>query len=212
MRQGDARAFAEFLDCYGGQVHRLARRFTRSEADAEDLTQEIFVDLCRSVLSFRGEAALSTYVYRVAMNHCLKHRSRQRPESLPLDEALLPHDAAVSGRDSPAAADPARHVARQEMKSRIDAALADLSPEHRDVVVLHELHGLTYAECAQVFGVPVGTVKSRLSNAFRRLRDRLGGYVLGTEGESVSAVPAAAAAASPLQYAADSTTRGKTRP
>ena len=206
MQQGDAHAFEEFLDRHGSQVHRLARRFARSEADAEDLTQEIFVDLCRSVGAFRGEAALSTYVYRVAMNHCLKHRSRQRPEPLELNDAVLPREI-VQSRDD--AADPARQAARQELKGRIDAALAALSPEHRDVVILHELHGLTYTECADVFGVPVGTVKSRLSNAFRRLRDRLGGYVLGEE-EITSAAVSTSSASSALRYA-DTTSMGKTR-
>ena len=64
-----------------------------------------------------------------------------------------------------------------ELSSEIERALDRLSPLHRDVIILHELHGLTYGECAEALGVPVGTVKSRLSNAFTRLRELLGGYV-----------------------------------
>jgi hypothetical protein len=99
-------------------------------------------------------------------------------------------------------ADPARHAARRELGDQVHGALGDLSPLHRDVVVLHELHGLTYHECAEILGVPVGTVKSRLSNAFRRLRDRLGAYVLAGAGGPAfasdlgSALPAGAAIAS----------------
>lgn len=170
IRTGDRGAFEEFLDAYGGRVHRLARRYARAETDAEDLTQEIFLDLYRCIGSFRGESQLGTWVYRVAVNHCLKHRARVRPESLPLDESQ-------AGQDWQS--DPARCAQKRELSEQVRSALDDLSPLHRDVVILHELHGLTYGECAALLDVPVGTVKSRLSNAFRRLRDSLGGYVLG---------------------------------
>lgn len=168
LRRGDAAAYGWLLDTFGGRVHGLARRYTRSEADAEDLTQEIFLALHASLPKFRGEAALSTFIYRVAMNHCLKHRARQRPESVPYDDLPLA---------SPEQQRPDRVAAHGELASTIEAALATLSLDHRDVVVLHELHGLTYAECATILGVPVGTVKSRLFNAFKRLRGQLEGYV-----------------------------------
>lgn len=173
MQQGDREAFADFVDRYGGTVHRLARRYTRCEADAEDLTQEVFVDLCRGIGGFRGEAKLSTWVYRIALNHCLKHRGRrQLPDSVPLDDLPL-----AAGDDY----DPERQAARGDLSRAVGEALETLSEHHRDVVLLHEIHGLTYVECADILGVPVGTVKSRLSNAFVRLRDRLGGYVRGEE-------------------------------
>ena len=168
LRRGDAAAYGWLLDTFGGRVHALARRHTRGEADAEDLTQEIFVALHASLPKFRGEAALSTFIYRVAMNHCLKHRARQRPESVPYDDLPLA---------SPAHQTPEHAAARGELASTIEAALATLSTDHREVVVLHELHGLTYAECATALGVPIGTVKSRLFNAFKRLRGQLEGYV-----------------------------------
>ena len=76
---------------------------------------------------------------------------------------------------------PAQCAEQNELKERIETALSQLSEDHRQVVILHEMHGLTYSECAEALGVPVGTVKSRLFNAFRRLRSSLGGYVLGEE-------------------------------
>ena len=171
IQQGDRNAFEEFVDSYGPRVHSLVRRNVDNPADAEDVTQEIFVDLYKSIGSFRGEAALGTWVYRVAMNHCLKHRQRNKPNCVPYDEAL---SAEEDWR-----VDPMRSATRQELTDQVRVALDGLSPLHRDVVILHELHGLTYQECATVLDVPVGTVKSRLSNAFRRLRESLGGYVLG---------------------------------
>lgn len=167
---GEREAFAHFVDAYGPRVHRLAARYTANSADAEDLTQEIFLDMYRCIGSFRGESSLATWVYRVAMNHCLKHQGRTRTTSQ-LDE----HEMEQQPDNS---ADPARTALRNELSGQVHGALDALSPLHRDIVILHELHGLTYEECARVLDVPLGTVKSRLSNAFRRLRVALQSYVL----------------------------------
>jgi RNA polymerase sigma-70 factor, ECF subfamily len=170
MQQGERQAFTEFVDAYGSQVHRLVRRYIANPSDAEDTTQEIFVDLYRSIGNFRGEAALSTWIYRVTVNRCLRVRQKTSPEAVTYDEHLLPEAKDWRG-------DPERCAAKQELSAQVQGALGKLSEEHRDVVVLHEMHGLTYQECADVLNIPVGTVKSRLSNAFRRLRDSLRGYV-----------------------------------
>jgi len=184
MGARDGQAVAQFVDAYGGRIHRLVRRYVSVEADAEDLTQEIFVDVYRAIGNYRGEAALGTWVYRIALNHCLKHcgRSASRPDTVAYEDAL--HES--FDPDS----DPARHANRRELGDQVRAALDTLSPLHRDVIVLHELHGLTYNECATILQVPVGTVKSRLSNAFCRLRDRLGAYVLGAGGDAAAPAPA----------------------
>lgn len=171
MQRGEAAAFTEFVDRFGGRVLALARRHTRCEADAEDLTQEVLVALCRGIGKFRGESALSTYVYRVTLNQCLKFRSRRSPESVPLE------DVVVENKEP----SPAEQVAQTELKAQLAGALAQLGESHRDVVILHEMHGLTYAECADVLGVPVGTVKSRLFHAFGKLRGLLRSYVHGDE-------------------------------
>jgi len=171
--RGDRKADENFVDLFGARVHRLARRYAQGEADAEDLTQEIFVDLFRSAHTFRGESHLATWVYRVALNHCLRHQSRAL--SCPTEPLGDEHEM----RDS--SPDPSHRVLQRELAGEVHGAVEKLSAVQRDVVVLHELHGLTYAECARVLDVPIGTVKSRLSNAFRALRQSLGGYVLGDE-------------------------------
>jgi RNA polymerase sigma-70 factor (ECF subfamily) len=103
------------------------------------------------------------------MNHCLEYRRKRKLDSIPYNEELTL--TSQDWRENPAEA-----ADRQELSEQVEAALKCLSPQHRDVVVLHELHGLTYQEVATALNVPVGTVKSRLSNAFRRLRTLLGGY------------------------------------
>lgn len=170
LQNGDADAFAAFVDTYGPKMHALSRRYARCEADAEDLTQEIFVALYGALPRFRGESSLGTFSYRVAMNHCLKHCQRRTPEGVPYDDAL--HETPDAH-----ATDPQRAAQQGELARTVSDALELLSATHRDVVILHELHGLTYGECADVLNVPVGTVKSRLSNAFTKLRRTLGEYV-----------------------------------
>src|SRR5438067_67005 len=140
---GERAAFEEFLDLYGPRVHRLARRYAPQEADAEDLTQQIFCALHAGLGDFRGEAALGTWVYRVALNHCL--RAAERAQA-----ARSRHSDEAPNETPDAAADPARHAARRELQSEVHRALDELSREQRTVVILHELHGLTYGECARV--------------------------------------------------------------
>ncbi len=167
---GDTGAFIAFVDTYGPRLHRLVRRFTSCEADAEDLTQEIFVDLYRSLGSFRGDSTLATWTYRVALNHCRKHASRTPAATVPYDDALGEHEAEEHG--------PAHQATRRELSEHVYAALDGLSEDHREVVLLHEMQEMTYRECAAVLQVPEGTVKSRLSYAFRCLRGTLREYVL----------------------------------
>ncbi len=168
---GERQAFEEFVDTYGARVHRLVRRYVVNPSDAEDVTQEVFCDLHRSISSFKGQSALSTWVYRVTVNHCLRHIERRKGDNLPLDEQVLP--------DADWHSDPSRAYSKQELSDQLQHALHQLSPGHANVVVLCELHGLSYQECSQILNIPVGTVKSRMFTAFRRLRDLLSGYVEG---------------------------------
>ncbi len=178
IKQGDKQAFAAFVDAYGAKIHRLARRYAANPADAEDLTQEIFLELYRGIGGFRGESQLATWTYRVAVNRCLRYCQRERkPENLELNEDT----AAFADWRS----DPAHFAANRELGEQVQDALHTLSPGHQDVVVLCEMHGLTYQECADALEIPVGTVKSRLSNAFRKMRTVLSGYV-NCEGDAAA--------------------------
>ena len=171
ITRGERRAFEEFVDTYGARVHRLVRRYVENPADGEDVTQEIFCDLHRSIGNFRGEAALSTWIYRVALNHCWKYRQKQRPDTVSYDEQF------AEAADDDWRMDPAATVAKSELAEQVHAALGELSTSHHDVVVLCEIQGMTYQECANTLQIPIGTVKSRLFHAFRRLRGLLAAYV-----------------------------------
>ena len=174
MAGGDRRAFEEFVDTYGARVSRLVKRYVANAADADDVTQEVFIDLYRSIGTFRGHSSLMTWVYRIGVNHCLRHCERNKNGSVPFEDGLLEVDG--DWRSNPAQA-----AVKEELNDYVHGALGQLTEVQRDVVVLHELHGLTYEECAAALEVPVGTVKSRLSNAFKKLRVSLSGYVLGED-------------------------------
>jgi RNA polymerase sigma-70 factor, ECF subfamily len=172
IHRGERRAFEEFVDTFGGRVHRLVRRYVENQADAEDVTQEIFCDIHRSIGGYRGESALSTWVYRVALNHCWKHKQKQRTDRVSYEEQF------TEVADDDWRMDPVSSCAKTELADQVHAALRELTPSHHDVVVLCEMQGLTYQECANALQIPIGTVKSRLFHAFRRLRGLLSDYVL----------------------------------
>jgi RNA polymerase sigma-70 factor (ECF subfamily) len=172
IAHGDHAAFACFVDKYGPKVQMLARRYAVNTTDSEDLIQEIFLALYKSIGSFRADSTLSTWVHSVALNLCRKHRERRPQANLSFDDTFLEPES----NDS---ANPAVCAAQTELKESVQTALSDLTPEHRDVVILHELQELTYSECASILQIPVGTVKSRLYYAFRSLKHSLADYVLG---------------------------------
>ena len=163
--KGDAVAFEQLLNDYGGLVKHLVSRYTVHQQESEDLIQEIFIDIYKGVHGFKGQSSLKTWIYRVSLNHCLRHAERQKPANLEFNEAA----AMVSSNSL----SPHESLERGETKKKVTQALSHLSDIHRSVIVLHELNGLTFKECAEVLDVPVGTVKSRLSNAFGKLRPLL---------------------------------------
>ena len=141
------------------------RLFGRVE-DAEDATQEAFVAIIRALPDFEARSNLTTWMYRVTVNVCLQ---RRRKESRAVNEMSIDDR---NEEPSPEAG-PERLALASEARTELQAALDTLPEAQRAVVVLHELQGLTYSEVAAALDCPVGTVKSRLSAAFGRLRQAL---------------------------------------
>lgn len=176
LRDRDEAAFRELVAEHRDRVFNLTYRMLGNKAEAEDLAQEVFITVFRSIESFRGDARLSTWLYRVAVNHCknrIKYLDRRVTRGHdPLDDA---HDGAISDGgpvvsriDRP---DEAR--AGTELEAVIRKALTMLEEEHRTLIVLRDLEGLAYEEIMQITGLPEGTVKSRLHRARAALRDAI---------------------------------------
>ncbi|MDE2125079.1 MAG: sigma-70 family RNA polymerase sigma factor [Armatimonadetes bacterium] len=166
IRKGEQRAFGELVDRYADKIYRLTRRFTQNATEAEDLSQDIFIAVYTGIPRFLGRSTPGTWIYRIAMNQCLEYRRKRRIETLPLFEEVALSAAATE-------AGPEQLAEKSELRRRIERALTHLSPLHQQVILLHELHELTYQEVAAMLGIPVGTVKSRLANAFQKLRPLL---------------------------------------
>ncbi|MFP4234073.1 MAG: RNA polymerase sigma factor [Nitriliruptoraceae bacterium] len=153
-------AFHELIDRYHRRVFGVCLRALGSASDAEDATQETFLKLARNAASFRGDAKLSTWLYRVARNVCTDHIRRDaRHPSTPVADP-----AAVT-----AAPQEADRTASTEEAMTVRAALAQLDPSSRHALVLVAVEGLSYEDAGAALDLPVGTVKSRVSRARARL-------------------------------------------
>lgn len=165
---GDAAAFTEIVRRYQRAVHRVAYGLTRNPSDADDLAQETFVRAWRALGGFRAGEPLYPWLARIAVNltYSLFRRRKRRPEA-PIEPLI------EAGRQWAADDDPARDAAESEQRERLEASFAELTPEHRAVLVLRVVEGLSYEEIAHSLGVPTGTVMSRLSRARAELKARL---------------------------------------
>jgi RNA polymerase sigma-70 factor (ECF subfamily) len=186
---GDPQAWQQLVVSQHRRIYAICYRFTGSATDAEDLTQEVFLKLYRNLASFDVErGSFQTWITTLARNLLVDHFRRTR-----LERASDSLDASFSGDDEGATladrlaelTDPGRspeaHAAGMELKVRIQQALAQLSPELREAVILRDLEDMDYKEIAQVLRIPEGTVKSRISRGrgeLARLLQRIEGQVV----------------------------------
>lgn len=185
---GDLNAFESLVRRYQDRVYGLLYRMLGSAADAEDASQETFLNLHRHGHRFRGDARFSTFVYRVAANTALNRR-RSLGRSRTRVERLAEHQA--TGHDLPQAPPaPDQATFGRELRERVHAALGELPEKLRMPLVLFDIEGLPYAEVSEVLGLAEGTVKSRIHRARLALRDRLAPDLEALRGESPEPVGA----------------------
>jgi RNA polymerase sigma-70 factor, ECF subfamily len=179
-QEGDVRAFEQLFQQYHRGIYNTIYQVTRNEADAADLTQEVFVRAYRALPRLQTPEAFTSWLYRIAVNlsrNWLRDRGRVRIESLE-----LPGDDGEGGSTREIAdpsGDPAALTQAQDLRERVQKAVEGLSPDHRTVVTLHHLEGMPVEEIARVMDCSIGTVKSRLSRARDHLKRKLAGYVEG---------------------------------
>ncbi|NOX55600.1 MAG: RNA polymerase sigma factor [Planctomycetes bacterium] len=158
-QQQDRDAQQMLYEQFSGRLYRLAVRMVGNE-DADDVTQQIFLQLFRTITQFAGRSGFETWLYRLAVNECLQHLRRRKRKALqPLLEEPASHQ-----RDA---------GARVEQRELIEAALERLDPDLRAVFVLREVEQLNYREIADALDLSDGTVASRLNRARKQLREIL---------------------------------------
>ncbi len=174
-QKGDLTAFDTLVTRYRGRVYGMLFNMVRNETDAWDLAQDSFLKAWKALPTFRNDSAFFTWLYRIAHNVALDWLRARKNRPGPEFDDTIPASAIEPG--APTAPHPEirpdDRLAGTELAARINSALSQLSPEHRAVVLLRELDGLSYEEIAERLGVAVGTVMSRLFNARKKLQTLL---------------------------------------
>lgn len=166
-RSGDDAAFGELVDRYKNLVYGLVYRLVSDRSQVDDLAQEVFLKVHRGLPYFRGDARLSTWIYRIVQNVCFQTRTRRLPD-LSLDAS---GDDGARPRIDPGGADAA--FAEIELRDRLEKAIARLPEQYRLLIAAHYLQGVQYEALADALNMPLGTVKTHLYRAKRRLRELL---------------------------------------
>lgn len=159
---GDTHAFAHLVEQYEKQVYHHALRLVGNPEDAADISQEVFWKAWRALPTFRGQSSFSTWLYRLTDNACtdLFRREKKRRKDVPLVLEDLSSSQLVHPDPTPQ-----EQVEARESLDTLEQGLAQLSQDHRRILVLRELSGLSYQEIASILGLSSGTVKSRLARA-----------------------------------------------
>lgn len=170
-RQGDQSAFEQLVRLYEKRVLALTTRMCKNPADAEEAAQEAFLSAWQGLPFFRGEASFSTWLYRLASNACVDLLRREGRRQSAAGPSLNDEEVQLEVPDT--APSPQEQAERSELRQQIEAGLQALTPDHRQVLLLREMHQLSYDEIAQTLDVDVGTVKSRINRGRKQLRNFL---------------------------------------
>ncbi|HEY3283554.1 MAG TPA: sigma-70 family RNA polymerase sigma factor [Armatimonadota bacterium] len=178
-QSGDAEAFEELFQRYHKAIYNIVYRLLGNPEDASDLTQDAFVNAFRALKSLRDPGIFYPWVRQIAVNLSRnQHKRATRVRVHSLDDTTRTEEGEQLSRELPDwSPGPSEELEDRELQERIAEAIATLSPDHRAVVTLHHLEDVPVAEVADMLGISVGTVKSRLARARDRLARRLRGYV-----------------------------------
>lgn len=174
-QSGDTAAFDQLVGRYRSRIFGMIYNMVHNEQDAWDLAQDSFVKAWKSLARFRGQSSFYTWLYRIVMNVTIDSlRKKQVRGATEFDDAIQLKEIDPASRTVPHAdALPHENLENQEIRSRIDAAIAELSPEHRAVILMKEIEGMQYHEIAESLGCSIGTVMSRLFYARKKLQGLL---------------------------------------
>ena len=170
-RKGDQDAFAELVRLYEKKVFALTARMCKNPEDAAEAAQEAFLAAWQGLPNFRGDAAFSTWLYRLASNACIDLLRREGRHQSAAGPSFNDEETGLEVTDT--APTPAETLERKELRQQIELGLQSLSTEHRQVLILREIHQLSYDEISRILKLDTGTVKSRISRGRRQLRNFL---------------------------------------
>lgn len=182
LRAGSEEAFAWLIARYHQPIYSLLARTVQNRADAADLTQEVFVKVFRGVGSFHGESSLRTWIYRIALREASNQRRwwmRHKQQEVPIEQEMTDSDESAPIRLKEMLIDPSESpfdaAVHAENRARVEAALAKVPEPYRTTLILRDIEGFVYEEVAEMQGVNLGTVKSRLVRGRASLKAHLAG-------------------------------------
>lgn len=171
-QQGDARAFRRVFEIYRDRVYALCCHMAGNDQDAEDLTQEIFIQAFKNIGSFRAESAFGTWIYRIAANRCLAASRLRRPKFASVEE-MAQRNVVPMAKE----ANPEEQLARKELMKRVEEAISGLPESQRLLFVLGTQMGMKYRQIGEIVDCSEDAVKVRMHRARRRVRDALKPYM-----------------------------------
>jgi RNA polymerase sigma-70 factor (ECF subfamily) len=181
LQAGDEDAFRQLISQYSGPLYSLLLRSLADPSDAADVTQDVFIKIFRSVGGFHGDSSLRTWIYRIAMHEASNSRRwwvRHKKAEVTIDGDSTDdedelhfslRDTLADRRDSPF-----ENARQSQLRTTVEAALREVPESFRNVVILREIEGMAYDEIAEILGINMGTVKSRLMRGRAALRTTLG--------------------------------------
>jgi RNA polymerase sigma-70 factor, ECF subfamily len=175
-QSGDTGAFDELVTRYRTRVFGMIYNMVHSEQDAWDLAQDAFVKAWKSIKRFRGHSSFYTWLYRIVMNVAIDwvRKKQVRFSGVEFDDTTQLKEIDPASKTAPKAdALPYETMERGEIRERIDQAIAQLTPEHRAVILMNEIEEMQYHEIAEALGCSIGTVMSRLFYARKKLQNLL---------------------------------------
>ena len=175
-QEGDSEAFDELVGRYRNRIFGMIYNMVHNEQDAWDLAQDSFLKAWKSIARFRGQSSFYTWMYRIVMNVTIDAMRKKQVKGggAEFDDSVQLKEIDPASRTVPHAdALPHERMEHKEIRSRIDAAIAQLSPEHRAVILMKEIEDMQYNEIAESLGCSIGTVMSRLFYARKKLQNLL---------------------------------------
>jgi RNA polymerase sigma-70 factor, ECF subfamily len=179
FKSGDEAAFNEMVSRYWDRIYGMVHQLLRNQQDAEEVTQDAFIRAHRGLVNFRGDAAFSTWLYQIATNLARNRYwywwRRKRDKTVSFDQPVSDDNSTpLSEVFSTEMDTPGDITVTQELVDHIAVGMEKISAKHREILILRNVKNMAYEEIAEVLGISVGTVKSRIARARESLRDTIG--------------------------------------